>query len=325
MLKFMPVILIMTFLTTVLLVYGLYSVIYRKRIAILNRLQISTQETAGYASEVSAAKPTTREQMGGVFNLIAKILPRKEYLERRKVKLAQAAILMRPEEFLGISLLAGGLAGLLVFLGTGNLIVPLVGFFVGFKIPDLFLDQAKSKRSRKINSQLPEALTIVANGLRAGYSFNQSMSVASKELENPIADEFSKVIRENSLGKPIEEALVDMSKRAEDEDIDMFVTALIIQRQVGGNLAEILDTISETIRERVKLKGEIKTLTTEGKFSAVIISILPIAIAAVLTIMNPAYIGTLITNTIGIALVVVAVIMEIIGIYLLGKIVDIDI
>lgn len=325
MLKFMPVILIMTFLTTVLLVYGLYSVIYRKRIAILNRLETSTQETGGYVGEVSAAKPTTREQMGGIFNLIAKILPRKEYLERRKVKLAQAAILMRPEEFLGISVLAGGLAGLLVFLGSGNLIASLIGFFVGFKIPDLFLDQAKSKRSRKINNQLPEALTIVANGLRAGYSFNQSMSVASKELENPIADEFSKVIRENSLGKPIEEALVDMTKRAEDEDIDMFVTALIIQKQVGGNLAEILDTISETIRERVKLKGEIKTLTTEGKFSAVIISVLPIAIAAAMSILNPGYIGTLITHTIGIALIVAAVIMELIGIYLLGKIVDIDI
>lgn len=318
-------ILVMTFLTTVLLVYGLYSVLFRNRIATLRRLEINTRDPDVYSEASFDTKLTAREQMGGVVSLVAKAVPQKKYFEEKKKKLTQAAVLMKPEEFLAISILASILTGALLYFALGNMIAIPIGILVGFKIPDLFLESAKSKRGKKLNAQLPEALTIISNGLRAGYSFTQAMGVAARELDNPISEEFSKVLRDNSLGKPIEEALTDMAKRAEDEDIDMFVTALIIQRQVGGNLAEVLDTISETIRERVKLKGEIKTLTSEGKLSAVVITVLPIAIAIVIALINPEYIRTLVTTTIGLVMVAAAVIMEIVGIYLLRKIVDIDI
>ena len=204
-------------------------------------------------------------------------------------------------------------------------IIALLGFMIGFKLPDLILDFLKNKRLKNLNEQLPEALSILANGLRAGYSFIQSMDVASKELEGPIAEEFAKSIRDNSIGKPIEDAMLEMSERTNNDDMDLFVTALIIQRQVGGNLAEILDTISETIRERVRVTGEIRTLTAEGKLSAIVIAILPIAISIVIGFLNPQYISTLITTDIGRIMVLVSIIMEIIGIFLLKKIVTINI
>lgn len=325
MLQFTLVILLLTFVTTVLLVYGLYVVLFNKRIATLKRLEASTGESEYYAEAQENTKLSAREQMSGAIGLLVRLVPKKEYLERKKKKLMQAAILMKAEEFLGISIIAGLLAGSILFLASGNMLTVPFGFAIGFMIPDVFLNSAKRKRSKKLNDQLPEALNIVSNGLRAGYSFPQSMSVAAKELDKPISDEFARVIKENTLGKPIDEALKDMSMRAEDEDIDMFVTALIIQRQVGGNLAEVLGTISETIRERVKLKGEIKTMTAQGKLSGVVITLLPIVIAFAITLLNPEYITVLLTTTIGQVLVAAAVVMEIIGVYLLTKIIDIDI
>jgi len=144
-------------------------------------------------------------------------------------------------------------------------------------------------------------------------------------MESPISDEFLKVLRDNSLGKPMEEALENLSKRTDDEDLDMFITALLIQRQVGGNLAEVLDTISNTIRERVKLRGEIRSLTAQGRLSAAIISLLPFALALAISVLNPGYLNVLFTTLPGIIALVLAVVMELIGILMLIKLVNIEI
>jgi tight adherence protein B len=144
-------------------------------------------------------------------------------------------------------------------------------------------------------------------------------------MESPISDEFLKVLRDNSLGKPMEEALENLSKRTDDEDLDMFITALLIQRQVGGNLAEVLDTISNTIRERVKLRGEIRSLTAQGRLSAFIISVLPVVLALAISVINPGYLNVLFTTLPGIIALVLAIAMELIGIFMLLKLVNIEI
>jgi len=247
------------------------------------------------------------------------------YYSKKKKKLMQAYILMKPQEFFMISVISTLMGFLLMYLLTGLVPIAIVGAILSFIIPDYFVNRIIRKRSMKLNGQLPEALNIISNGLRAGLSFSQAVSVAGKDLESPIGDEFTKIIRDNTLGKSMEDSLEDFSERTSDEDVDMFVTAMIIQRQVGGNLSEVLDTISNTIRERVRIKGEVRTLTAQSKLSAIIISFLPVGIALVLAIMNPSYIGQLFDNIIGLFMVGAAVIMMFIGIFILSKLVKLEV
>lgn len=247
------------------------------------------------------------------------------YFDKKKKTLTQAYILMKPEEFLLLSIVFAVLGFLTIYILTKLVPMGFLGGVIGFIIPDTYIGSIKKKRGIKLNDQLPEALNIISNGLRAGLSFSQAVSIAGKDLDSPISDEFTKIIRDNTLGKSMDDSLMDFTKRTDDEDVDMFVTAMIIQRQVGGNLAEILDTISSTIRERVRIKGEVRTLTSQSKLSAIIISFLPVAISLVLAIINPSYIGQLFTNTLGLIMVGIAVGMMMIGIFIMMKLVKLDV
>jgi tight adherence protein B len=316
-------ILALAFLTIVFLVIGLYNMIYGTRIATLKRLE--TASAMMDSVEISEVTTSKKKQGFSIFKLMGNAVPQKSYFEKIRIKLLQAYVKMKPEEFVGMSLMSAVIIGLILFLIGGNALFGVLGALIGYKLPDIYIGSIKKKRGRLLNSQLPQALTLISNGLRAGFSFPQSLNVAGKEMESPISDEFLKVLRDNSLGKPMEEALENLSRRTDDEDLDMFVTALLIQRQVGGNLAEVLDTISNTIRERVKLRGEIRSITAQNKLSSAIISILPIALALVISIINPGYLDVLFTTLPGLIALVVAVVMELIGIFLLTKLVKIEI
>lgn len=247
------------------------------------------------------------------------------YNAKKKKKLMQAYILMKPQEFFMISILSASFSFLLFYLLTKLLPMAILAGFLGYVVPDVYVNRIIRKRTQKLNAQLPEALNIISNGLRAGLSFAQAVSIAGKDLESPIGDEFTKVIRDNTLGKSMESSLEDLSERTNDEDVDMFVTAMIIQRQVGGNLSEVLDTISNTIRERVKIKGEVRTLTAQSKLSAIIIGFLPVGIALILSVMNPSYIGQLFGNIIGLFMLGGAGISMLIGIFILSKLVKLEV
>lgn len=317
-------VLLLAFVSVVLLIYSFYLIIFSKRLSMAERLEKNLYEEYEL-EEINRDKSPLAFKITNLNQLLTKLISHKEFLGKKKNKLAKAAVLMKVEEFLGISFLSGVLFGIILSYLISSWIVFVIGFFIGFKLPDLALDHIKRNRGKKLNHQLPEALNMISNGIRAGYSFTQAMTAVSKELPPPISDEFRKVIRDNALGKPMEAALLHMTERTEDEDIDMFVTALIIQRQVGGNLTEILDTICNTIRERVRIKGEINTLTSQGKFSAVIVSIVPIAIAIIIFMINPEYIGILFSRSIGIIILGITALMQLTGILLLKKIVNIDI
>ena len=313
----------LAFITVVALVIGLYNVLYGTRIATLNRLK-----TASLMMEPDSElieRPSAKQQGFGALKMMGRVIPQKSYLEKIRIKLLQAYIKMKPEEFVGISLMSAGVLGMLLALIGRNVAIGAIGVLIGYKIPDLYVGSIKKKRGRLLNNQLPQALTLISNGLRAGFSFPQALNVAGNEMESPISDEFLKVLRDNSLGKPMEEALENLSKRTDDEDLDMFITALLIQRQVGGNLAEVLDTISNTIRERVKLRGEIRSLTAQGRLSAAIISLLPVVLALAISVLNPGYLNVLFTTLPGIIALVLAIVMELIGIFMLLKLVNIEI
>ena len=151
------------------------------------------------------------------------------------------------------------------------------------------------------------------------------MSVAGNDLDSPIKDEFEKVTRDNSLGKSIEDALLDLSYRTNDENINLFVTAMIVQRQVGGNSAEILETIAETVRERVRMQGQVRTLMSQSKVSAIIIGLLPPGIAIVLSVLNPSYIGQLFNSPIGLIMVGVSTFMTLAGIFIMLRMTKLEV
>lgn len=319
----LPIMLISIFITVLSAVYGIYLIFFEHRHSVKERLSQTRQ------ADVAASNEDVQVEKGNKLsvwlNKFNKDMEKSKYYLNVQSKLLQAYIKMRPFEFVEISLVAGLITGVLLHLITGNLLFLFIGFFVGYKIPEVILEIIRKKRVRKLNSQLPQALGLLANGLRAGYSFPQAMAVITKEMEAPIADEFGKVLRENAYGKPMEGALVDFSKRTDDEDLDMFITTLLIQMNVGGDLAEILDTISETIRERVKLRGEIRTLTAQNRMSAWVVGIMPFALALLTYKASPDQAFAFITNPIGMMMAIAAAILMVIGVFALIKIVNIKV
>lgn len=313
---------LLAFLTTVFMVLGLYNCIFEKRIEIINRLETYTTQSDNF---VLSSDVNLKEFILNIIGVVGRKISKQNYMEEKRKKLDQAYILMRVEEFLGISILSAIFCFLLIFYLTKLWYIALIGIIIGFKIPDIYVGIERKKRMKRLNSQLPEALSILSNGLRAGSSFTQAMSIAANELNTPIKDEFLRVIRDNAIGKTLDEALIAFSERTDDEDVDMLITGLIIQRKVGGNLAEILDTISETIRDRMRIRGEVKTLTAQGRLSAIIISVLPFVVAAFMFVINSDYIMELFKSTFGIIMVVGALIMQILGIFIIMKMVNIEI
>ena len=310
------------FVTVLLMFYSFYLVVFEQRVTIKNRLKQTGKSLEEFHEEQE------RKQKSPLNNLLRNMIRYSEqsnYYARIKSKLLQAYIKLKPIEFIEISIMAGLFLGMILWMTSEKIFVALIGFVLGFHIPEVLLETIRKKRAKQLNDQLPQALSLISNGLRAGFSFPQAMAVVGHEMEAPIADEFAKVLRDNSYGKNMDEALMDLSKRTDDDDLDIFITTLLIHLQVGGNLSEILDTISETIRERVKLKGDIRTMTAQSQISAVVIGILPVAIAGAMFVLNPGYIGTLFQNPLGLMMVGVAVVMMLFGAFLLTQIVKVKI
>jgi tight adherence protein B len=205
--------------------------------------------------------------------------------------LAQADLKLKPGEYVALMVALGILAAMILyFVGGNSIIFGLAGAVIGAMLPRIYVGQLRNRRLIKFDEQLGDMLNLMVNGIRAGYSTLQAMEAVAKELPAPISDEFHRVVQEIQLGVPMETALSNLLRRIPSEDLDLVITAMNVQREVGGNLAEILDTISHTIRERVKLKGEIRVLTTQQTYSGTLLSILPVGLFLVLYFINRSYI-----------------------------------
>jgi tight adherence protein B len=247
---------------------------------------------------------------------------RSQALER---KLVQAGLPLKGAEFAVIcagTMVAGGAA--MFAAGGGRPMLVLVGVAVGYLVPMLTLRVKAARRVRKFNDQLADALVLVGNSLRTGYSFLQAIEMVSREMAPPIGAEFARVLKEMNLGVTTEEALVNLGERVVSDDLDLVITAVLIQRQVGGNLAEVLDSIAGTIRERIRLKGEVRTLTAQGRASGIIIGVLPFALAGFIYVINPKYMMTLFTHPLGLAMVAYALVSMAVGMAMVWKIVNIE-
>ena len=240
-------------------------------------------------------------------------------------RLKQAGIPLFGAEFIILCVLCALIGGFTIFVVTLNISVALL---TATTIPfGLWMWSAISIRKRResFTEQLSDCLTTVANALRAGYSFQQAMDVVAREMEPPMSSEFERVATDVAMGVTLEEALEQMNVRVASPDFDLVVTAVLIQREVGGNLAQILDTISETINERIRMKREIKALTAQGRFSAWVLILLPFVVAIFCYFFNHDQTMMLFTEESGRIALAVALIMELIGFVVIQRIVDIEV
>ena len=223
-------------------------------------------------------------------------------------------------------------AASLVLPALANPFVLLIGGLIGFMIPRFWLGRRKSGRLNQFNKQLPDTITLIANGLRAGSSFLQAIELVVREARPPVSTEFARVIREVNLGLAFDEALENMVRRVRSYDLELMATAISIQHNVGGNLAEILDSIAYTIRERVRIKGEIRTLTAQQRLSGYVVGFLPIALAGFLFVAAPGFMAPMFDDSVsilglpaGVVILIFGGFMMFMGFMFIRKIVDIEV
>jgi tight adherence protein B len=245
--------------------------------------------------------------------------------------LARADLKFKAGEFVAFVFILASSLGTIAFLFVGTsvptkLFSALLAASFGVVIPIIYLRSQQGKRLTKFGGQLPDMLNLMVNGLRAGYSTMQAMEAISKEMPAPISDEFRRVVQEMQLGLPMDKALDNLIRRIPSEDLDFVITAINVQREVGGPLAEILDTIAFTIRERIRIKGEIRVMTSQVVMSGRILSGVPFVVFVLLWFINQEYMGEFFKDLVcGGSALVVGFIMIAIGYFIMMKIADIEV
>jgi tight adherence protein B len=240
-------------------------------------------------------------------------------------KLEQAGLPMKAGEFVALTAVcavAGAVLG--AFLVPNIMVAVLVGV-VASLIPYAWLVRARSQRQKKMAEQLADVMSILASSLRAGHSFLQALDQVANEIKDPSASEFHRVVSEIRLGRSVDDAMIEMAERIGSEDMRWAVMAVNIQRQVGGNLAEVLDIVANTVRERAYIHRQVKVLSAEGRISIGILASLPFGIFFYLVLVNPDYVGLLFTTTIGRILLIAGATLMGLGIFVMTRIVRIDV
>ena len=251
------------------------------------------------------------------------------WAERTSLDLERANLHLRVGEYLlarvFLAVLFTFLGLLIVGLRTQGLLLAIPMAFLGFMLPAFYLGLRKGRRQQAIQRQLVEAITLIANSLRSGFGFLQGVQAAAQQLTPPITDELEHLVQDISLGVSTEQALADMGRRVGSQDLDIAITAIVVQRSTGGNLSEILDSVAETMRERERVQGEISTLTAEKRLSGNVLAVYPAVIAALMFLIHPDVMSTLWTSSTGVMLLVIAVVLQLIGFIAIRRIVTIDI
>jgi len=278
------------------------------------------QTTAGQEAEAKQKIKPERK----VLQVVGKCFQALRISRLLETELARADVPLRGEEFMALVCLAafgGGLAGLVL---SRSLLAAAAAALLGGAAPFLLLWRARSARLTRFNDRLADALALITGGLRAGFPFVQTLDMVRREIPGPVGREFGRTFQEIQLGTPAEEALADLAARVRSQELDLVVTAVLIQREVGGNLAEVLDNIAATIRERLQIRREIRALTAQGRLSGWIVGLLPLAVAAVLLLINPGYLYPLVSTPGGRLALVLAAGSEIAGALIIRRIVTFE-
>ena len=252
-----------------------------------------------YASGTSTVTTSPADRESAVSGMLNRAIERQDFAARLSTDLARADLTMKPAEYVSLWL-ASPIVFVAVAFVLGIVIRPLqslpmlaVFFVIGAYAPKFYLKRRARKRLAEFDAQLPDTITLLANSLRAGSSFLQGIDLVKREAGGPMAQEFDRVVREMNLGQTLESALNNLVRRVASEDLELVVTAIAIQTQVGGNLANVLDAIAFTIRERIRIKGEINTLTAMGRYSGYVLLALPFGLGGIIYLLSPSYMGAM--------------------------------
>jgi tight adherence protein B len=291
-----------------------------------------------YASGKVDAADTDQPSESAVVAGLSRVIERQDLATRLSTDLARADLKMKPAEFLlawaaspFVFVAAAFVVGF-IFPGFQNVAALVAFFLLGLYAPRFYLKRRQAGRLKAFGDQLPDTITLLANSLRAGSSFLQGIELVTREARPPISEEFERVVREMQLGLSLQHALNNLVRRVASEDLELMVTAIQIQSQVGGNLATVLDAIAHTIRERRRIQGEIQTLTAMQRYSGYVITLLPIGLAGLLFLISPTYMTVMIEKPpemiglpMGVVFFLVGLISMGIGYVFIRRIVDIKV
>jgi tight adherence protein B len=239
--------------------------------------------------------------------------------------LLQAGMKFRAGNFLVLCLLCGALAGVAAFIGSRNPAIAWAALVIGSFLPYAFVSYRRQKRFEKIEELFPEAIDTLARAVRAGHAFTTALEMISNEISEPLASEFRKLYEEQKFGMPVRDALMNLTERVPLVDVKFFVTAVMLQRETGGNLAEILDNLSYVIRERFKIQRQVRVHTAQGRLTMALLMAMPPAVVAILLVFSPDFVRPLFYDPIGHALLVVSIVLQTIGYFVIRKIIKIQV
>lgn len=315
---------IFIFLALACAVLGVYSLKMGRSGA---ETRLRTLKAQGSSAKVDAGALLRRSP--SAIPALRRVLDTSTWADRAALDLERAHIRLRVGEylmlrfFLGVLLLA--ISMLLVGGGFAALVVGILLALVGFMLPALYVSLRKRRRLNALDQQLVEGLTHVANSIRAGFAMLQAIDAAAQRLSPPLSEEFSRLVVDVRLGASIEDALTAMGSRVGSYDLDMVITAILIQRGTGGNLSEILDNVAETIRDRDRIRGEIRVLTAQQRFASWVLALWPAVLALIFFALNPTLMSNLWTETSGIVLLAIAVVLQVLGFLTIRRINAIEI
>ncbi len=284
-------------------------------------------EFYGYKPVRKSIEEEDEYKKGGInrfASFISRIAAKRGFVELFTLRLERAGMKIRGSEFISIHIIVLMISSLVIYTFTTNLPLTVVAILLGAISPFIFIKFKASQRIKKFHEQLPDTLQLIGGSLKAGYSFNQALGMVQDETKPPISDEFKRVLSEIRMGSPEKDALDNMAKRINSEHLDWTVMAISVQREVGGNLAEVMDIIASTIRERDRVMNQIKALTAEGRISAYILISLPIVVGMILSILNREYVSLLVTTKLGLIIIAIAFTLMVIGSVWIIKIVRVD-
>lgn len=316
------IITILTFLTLWALISSVFFMIFYKEKPI-EKLKYFDEDYV-VREQLESNKKEKVRLLKTISDLIPKLKSNRKGYKKLESELIKADIPITIEELLVIKVFSSVAITLLSYAFSKSIATSILLFVISWNIPRIIIATRKKERIKQFDSQLNDGITIISNSLKAGYSFLQAVAVVTEETKDPFSKEFRKLLKEMSLGIPEEDTFKNLLTRMESEDLRLVINAILIQKDIGGNLSEILDNISETIRERQKIKNELKTLTAQGKLSGIIVFLIPIFLGLIIYVLNREYILILFTNAVGIVMVAISVINQILGFFMIRKIINID-
>lgn len=253
------------------------------------------------------------------------LLRRSERVSMLQKMLIQGEVNIRPGNFLMICVLSATVLGVVFFFAADNLIFGWAGALLGFFLPYAYASHMRSRRFQRFEEKFPDAMDTLARAVRAGHAFTTALELIANEIAEPIAGEFRQLYEEQKFGLPVREALLNLTDRIPLVDVKFFVTAVMLQRETGGNLAEILDNLSYVIRERFKIMRQVRVHTAQGRMTMLLLMALPPIIVVTMRILNPGFIQPLFTDYIGHMLIVGGITLQTIGYFVIRRIIAIQV